>query len=639
MRKLLALSTALLYFASHAGAAILPAEKLLPDDTMALFTIPDFNQMRNIYQTSPQGRLWNDPAMKDFKDKFLNKLTSDYITPLEHDLGVHFSDYTNLPQGQFTLALVQNGWQGKDDPAPAFLVLLDTKDKSEHLKTNLADLKKKWVDAGKPIKTEKIRDVDFSVITLSRDDIPKTLKKPDAPLAPGVPAPMENTDLKNEPKKPLYVGQAESLLIVGNTPKVIEKILARMSGGSVKSLSELSSFDANSGMFHNAPAFGWVNVKAFVDIWSHPPEAAADAESPSPFAFKPDKILPALGLNAVSTLSVVYSYSDEGARVNATLSVPEASRTGLIKILAGEAKDCSPPPFVPADVVKFQRWRIDGGKTYTELRNIVKDISPSALSGMDFVISSAEAGAKEKDPSFDLSKNLFGNLGDDFITYQKNLKGKTEPDLNSPPTLFLIGSPNAELLASTVKTLLTLSGQQAGAITDREFIGHKIYSVPLPAAPSPVPGAIAPAPRSLSYSCSGGYLALSLDPGMLEEYLRSSENQGKSLRDTPGLSEATQKVAGSGTSLFGYSNEGESMRVFFDLLKQNPGTDPLSGAAPVAAAVGMGAMKTSDWFDISLLPTYDKVSKYFYMSVYSVGANADGLTFKAFTPTPPQFKN
>ncbi len=639
MRKLLALSTALLYLAGHAGAAVLPAEKLLPDDTMALFTIPDFNQIRDIYQHSPQGRLWNDPAMKDFKDKFISKLTSDYITPLEHDLGVHFADYTNLPQGQVTFALIQNGWQGKDDPAPAFLVLLDTKDQSAQLKTNLADLKKKWVDAGKTIKTETIREVEFSVITLSREDIPKTLKKPDAPLPPGVPEPMENTDLKNEPKKPLYIGQAESLLIVGNTPKVIEKILARMSGGSVKTLGELSSFDANSGMFHDASSFGWVNVKSFVDIWNHPPEASSDADASSPFAMKPDKILPALGLTAVSTLAITYSSSDEGARVNVMLSVPEASRTGLIKILAGEAKDCSPPPFVPADVVKFQRWRIDGGKTYTELRNIIKEISPSALSGVDFVIGSAEAGAKEKDPSFDLSKNLFGNLGDDFITYQKNPKGKTEPDLNSPPALFLIGSPNAELLASTVKTLLTLSGQQAGAITDREFIGHKIYSLPLPAAPSPAPGAITPAPRSLSYVSSGGYLALSLDPGMLEEYLRSSENQGKALRDTPGLSEATQKVVSSGTCLFGYSNEGESMRVFFDLLKQNPGTDPLSGAAPVAAAVGMGAMKTADWFDVTLLPSYDKISKYFYMSVYSVSANSDGLTFKAFTPTPPQSKN
>jgi len=36
---------------------------------------------------------------------------------------------------------------------------------------------------------------------------------------------------------------------------------------------------------------------------------------------------------------------------------------------------------------------------------------------------------------------------------------------------------------------------------------------------------------------------MSADPATLETYLRSSENPGKALRDTPGLAEAAQKVA------------------------------------------------------------------------------------------------
>ncbi len=637
MRKLFAISAALFYLAGLTGAEVLPAEKLLPDDTLLMFTIPDFTKIRDIYHNSPQGRLWNDPAMKDFKDKFTSKLTTDYITPLEHDLGVSFDDYTNLPQGQFTIAVVQNGWQGKDDQYPGLLLLLDTKDKSAQLKTNLADLKKKWVDAGKTVKTEKIRDVDFSVITLTSNDIPKTLKKPDAPLPPGVPEPLENPELAKEPKKPLYIGQAESLLIVGNSPKVIEKILARMSGGSVKTLGELSSFDANRALFHDAPAFGWLNAKAFVDIWGHP-AAAADAPDDStgnPLGFKPDKIISALGLNGLSTVAFNYAYTDDGAQFNITLTAPEASRAGLLKVLAGEAKDYNPPPFVPADTVKFQRWRLDGQKTWEALRKMIGEMSPASLGVLDLTLKTAEDGIKEKDPSFDLKKNLIGNLGDDSITYSKNPKGKTLAELNSPPSIFLIGSPNPEQLASALKSLMDLSGQQSGPSTDREFLGHKIYSIQLPSAPGP-DGSVA-TPRSLSYASSGGYIAIALDPALLEEYLRSSETQAKALRDTPGLSDAIQKVGGSGTSLFGYSNEAESMRVLFDALKQDPSAaDPLSGAAPVTAAMGMGPMKMTDWFDVTLLPSFDKVAKYFYISVYSVGSTSDSLTFKAFAPVPPQ---
>lgn len=39
---------------------------------------------------------------------------------------------------------------------------------------------------------------------------------------------------------------------------------------------------------------------------------------------------------------------------------------------------------------------------------------------------------KDKDPSFDLRKNLIANLGDDVITYQGAAQ-QTLEDLNSPP--------------------------------------------------------------------------------------------------------------------------------------------------------------------------------------------------------------
>jgi hypothetical protein len=43
-----------------------------------------------------------------------------------------------------------------------------------------------------------------------------------------------------------------------------------------------------------------------------------------------------------------------------------------------------------------------------------------------------------------------------------------------------------------------------------------------------------------------------------------------------------------------------------------------------------------EWMDFSLLPDYDKVSKYFYFSVTSGNVTADGLSFKVFAPRPPQ---
>jgi len=129
---------------------------------------------------------------------------------------------------------------------------------------------------------------------------------------------------------------------------------------------------------------------------------------------------------------------------------------------------------------KFQRWRIDGQKTWAILRKTVADISPSALGVVDFMLKSAEAAAKEKDPNFDLNKSLFGNLGDDIITYEKNPVGGSLAELNSPPSIFLLGSPNPEQIAGALKHILVLYAKSAGTPADREFLGHKIYSIPLP---------------------------------------------------------------------------------------------------------------------------------------------------------------
>ena len=69
---------------------------------------------------------------------------------------------------------------------------------------------------------------------------------------------------------------------------------------------------------------------------------------------------------------------------------------------------------------------------------------------LQMMLSSA---GKDKDPNFDLKKNLIGNLGDDFITYEKAPKSTKLEDLQKVPSLTLIGSPDpAGLLEAPVYT-------------------------------------------------------------------------------------------------------------------------------------------------------------------------------------------
>ena len=131
----LAAFAASLSFATPLRAAIPPAENLLPSDTLFVVTVPDCAAMRSAMHDSPQWMLWGDPAMKPFHDKFMARLNEAFVGPLEKDLGMKVADFADLPQGQFTFAVTQNGWSGTGDPTPGMVLLLDAKDKSDTLKT------------------------------------------------------------------------------------------------------------------------------------------------------------------------------------------------------------------------------------------------------------------------------------------------------------------------------------------------------------------------------------------------------------------------------------------------------------------------------------------------------------------------
>ncbi len=638
-RKLFSLAAlATLLFASATPAAIPLAEQLLPVDTLLIVSAPDWSQLRAAYQKSASSQLWNDPAMKPFREKFVTKWTEEFVQPLERDLGVKFDDYSALLQGQLTFAVTQDGWQGteKDDGEPAFLFLLDAKDKGELLKTNLAELRKKWSDAGKPIRTEKIRDVDFFIVTLNTNDMPKTLRQFFPQRQPV--EELGKTSAKPTDQAELIIGQQQTLLLVGSSIKALEKVMARLTGGTAPALAEDPVFAANQlTVFRDAPLFAWFNARLVFDLVLRGPAAKPNPAAPNPLPLPAmGKILSATGLPGLKSAAVAFRNPGTGSQLDFFLGAPEAGRTGVLKLLALDVKDSNPPAFVPADAVKFQRARFSFTKTIATLEKMLNDFSPQALNTWNFILSNGNEAAKLDDPEYDIRKNLFGNLGDDLIIYEKALRA----DANGAgaPALYLLGSPDAEKLAAALKGLLVILSPEGRTPEGREFLGKKILSVKLTALPVGGGGA---GPRTLSYVASGGYLALSTDVAVLEEYLRSTETPPKPLRDLPGLAEAAQKIGGQNTGWFGYENQNETARQFFAALKLNVGetnrasTNPFTTAMPFA-----GPQKTfQEWMDFSLLPNFDQVAKYFGFTVYSGSANVDGITFKYFSPTPAGVKS
>jgi len=626
-------ATAFLAITTSTFAAIPPAENLLPSDTLFLLTAPDCATSRVALHQSPNWLLWSDPAMKPFHDNFISKWRESFVAPLERDLGVKLADFADLPQGQLTFAVTQNGWSGgDDDKTPGILLLLDAKDKSGLLKTNLAVLQQKWSDAGKSVRTETIRGIKFSIVTLSSNDMPASL----ASLIPQQ-QPVQELGKETKPIKPgvIVFGQFESLLIVGNSIEAVAPIATHLTGGAMPALADNAVYAADKlSQFRDSPMYyGWFNAKTLFNVLARIPPSEPNPEAPSPMPAIPwDKVLAASGAMGLKSVSFTYRESHDGSLLNFFVSAPESTRAGIFKIIAAAPKSSVPPAFVPADAVRFWRWRIDSQKAWAELQTMLADISPTALTSLNSLIAIYNMTAQQKDPDFDVRKSLIGNLGDDFISYGKAPTGKSAAEISSAPSLFLFAASNPDQTVLAIKNLASMgsSGGQADA-KPRDFLGKKIYSSPLPNRTTQMGRAPAPA-GSIYYTTSDGYIAVSKDSSILENFLRSAANPVKPLSATAGLVDAAQHVGGAGSGLFGYQNQRETMRYAFEGLKKstaNPAAQSLAEQSNLFSALYKSA-------DFTLLPDYDKVSKYFNFSVFGGSANADGISYKVFAPRPPQ---
>ena len=628
-----------------ARAAVPAPAQLFPKDTLLIATVPDWAATRSGFAQASYGRLWADPALRPFRDKVEAALIEKVLGDLEKDTGIKVADYLPILQGQVSLAVLPKpaGAAASDAEKTsdtAMVLVIDAKEQADQLKQRLSETRQKLTEAKKTLKTEKVRDVEFTTVTLDpKESKPKSKAKPAAdPTAPAGKGGKagagdkdkdkdkdaddddgdDDDDAKGEPRKiELSFGQVGSALVVTDSIKAIEALVAGLTGGSVASLADNEDYRAsvNAANLREAYAHLWVNFSAIYKSI----EAGADQLKPQANAMgiDPRKALSAFGLQGLKSVTLAGSRNADGEFAALSLGVPESGRTGLFKLLSVEAKDAAPPAFVPADAVKFSRWRLDGARLWASLESMLQQVSPQ-LGG--FLQMSLAALGKDKDPSFDFRKSFIANLGDDVISYEKAPKGTTLAQLSSPPSVTLLGTGNPEQLAAGLRAAAGLLPTGAEEPKVREFNGKKVYGVKLTAVG---PGSAG----LLEFAAGSGFVVLSDQPAMLEEFLRSADGTPKSLRDLPGLAEAAGKVGGMGQGIFGYEDQREVARAKWEALRQGDVTKLAPMGTPASQVKSM-----KELFDFSLLPPFEAVSKYFNLMVYSGRWDLQGFNLKAYSP-------
>ena len=628
--KALALTTLL----AHSVVAIFaatppPPNEWVPENALAIFTIPNYEIAKEAWDNNLYMRFWNDPSMTAFREHAEKSFDEKVAAKLEKDTGFKLSELTELIKGQATFAMVP---QPGNQQGMGLLAALDTGGQAEKLTQMIDKTRTKFQEAGNPLKPVQIQNLTFH----------STKFKAELPQFGAISGGEKQGEME------FIFGQSGSILLAGTSIPHLEQTVQKLSGGGGKSLSSKASFhQIHQKLFRTAEGYGWIQfqsiyalVEKLAEENSKRTKAGQDANPMSMLMPKPQVILKALGLEAIQGLGLSWGSIPSGTVWDLALQAPMDQRKGLLNLVEFEQKDASPPPFVTDDVFSFQRVRFDARKTWQKLEKMLGEISPQ-LSGL-LQMTMGLLG-KDRDPNFDFRKNFIENLGDDFIMAQWPPKSSKPEDVINPPELILIGSPNPEPL---VKAFIAASGLLPGGnslLKERSFLGRTLYSINFPTG-TPAPGATASALETmgLHFVASGMYVAFSTNEAMLESYLRSANGPGRPLKTNPEFQQAINAVGGFKSGYVYYQSFQSSVEIVYENFRNNP-------ESPLSAMIGMGlgagipgisapSEEASPFFDFKQLPPFDQVKKYFHFNVSGNSSDDTMLNIKSMAPIPASMR-
>ena len=612
----------------RAIAALPTTEELLPEDTLAVASIRDWDQTWLASTNSAFSQFWADAAMKPFRNHFEARLAATMQLPLEKELGIQWADYQDILRGQVTLAILPSS-------APAlrafdWILIIDSKDKSDHLKAVLDGLRKKWAVNGQQVKTEMIRGCEFSHLTFPQNKIFELVQK----LVLGEAGITSEETSKSPDTFQCAIGQAQSLLLIGNSSQCLEMVITRLNRLEPKTLAHNSAFKI-------AQAKSLRTAQAYVLLLSQPLYTMAmkyfanDKNETLP-GLKADKLMASSGLAGLQALSFKWETTPEGKLWEVFAAVPQNVRDGLMGLFLPQSKDASPISIIPQNAVTFHRFRWEGQKVWNGVENLIGNIDPGLVAMIQLAIITA---GKDTDLNFDFKKNLIERLGDDLIIYQNvpQFLNPISPQVASQTVL--IGSTNSTLLLGAIRASLSILPEPYcnAPVVERTYLGRKIYTMNLQ---TPLDEAGAKLDfQNLHAAAINGYVVFSGDAASVEEALRNNETPVKSLRDSPGMAQAARSIGGFNTGIFGYENIVEKTRRDFESLRKDPSTfEEVMFGFPVPILESGPGKGWQNLFNFSLLPPFDQVSKYFHIEVNSLSTTPEGISYKSFRPIPPQVK-
>ena len=580
---------------ANLAQAAAPPERVLPDSTVFLIKVADVNALRESFRQSQYGQLWNDPALKDFRDDLSSKL-KDTSNTLKEKIGVTLKELMEIPQGSLAVAAVS-----QDDPKlPIALAIIAEAGKNGAQMTEILDRSTKQAgEAGAKVSTEAFGGGTIHVI---EPPAPKEKK--------------EDEGKPDVPRPPLVWTSAGSIFYIGSNVNVVKDLISHADGRSTGALANVDSFaktQSKTGA-DKAQILWFLDLNKVTKIVTKANAKGGEAQSQ-----QIEFMINELGINGLKSVGGTLALNAGNYNsLTKTFFLAPTPVQGLLKVFSLPPVDLRPEAWVPASVASYQSLSWDLDNAYNAINDLVNKFQPGMLNVLEQQLAGPEGGQP-----LSFQKDLFGPLGD-RLTMISDFKKPIKED--SQRVLVGVALEDAKAFQSTLGRVIELAG---AAPKKRDFQGTTIYDfdVPVPNLPNNPGGAnLQTLKGPISLAVAKDTLFVTTDTALLEQILRPG---GVPLVESPVYQtvakEIPQKV--SGTT---FVRPDEQARLSYDLIKSGQFEKAiLQGMA--ASRGGQAPAELPKIINPDKLPDFSVFAKYLTLGgSYSV-TDEDGLLATGFT--------
>lgn len=642
--RLAALSVLVAAMLCPGARAETPADKIVPPDAFLLVEVKSVDELVAKFKKTSTYGLYKDPAMQKFigpAQTKIEELIEEGVSRAWKDMGIADPPKKMVyrPKGRVVLAVrmvakvvdlpkwgmvdgefkvVGTRQQKKADAK--VVVLADMGDSAKAFGEMLNKLVAAAVDKGWQREKQTVRGADVITITS-----PKRAKPEGAPAW-----------MPNPPRSTFCYVFKGGEVVAGTDIKLLKDVLVRMGGGEMASFGDDGAYkDTSKALGAGYDVSLYLNVKTLLAFAKTMDDSSKE---------KIDAQIRALGVDGVTGIAVAVSVAPnprEDLRVKALVGI-RGERRGLTALLTPITGSTKPGAMLTKGLAAFMVANYDLGKVYDEIVKIVQ-----AMAGMNLneqlaglMMMTGEQGENAR-PPVDFRTDVLGHLTAPLTLTYGLTRPYTAPDAGK--VSFAIGVRDADALDAAIGRIhgAFFGGGEGKFI--KQLLKTNIYMLPIG------PGIFfGRRPRMLDPG-AGGNIALSVvGQNLMIASLDTVEQAVRSLKrnkKTEGIEldpmyRHAAKFLPQEAGIFFYANSQISNEASWEHLREAASQAPtttaparLQGNHPLLRAV---REKLGDAMDLSALPPFDSVKKYFGPVVGYVKSTDRGLLMEFISIKAPK---